>query len=123
MSGAEFPVSPFGSSIGLEVLEYGDVREVWVGVRIQEIPAGLAESLELDSTDGVIVASVEEGSPAERAGIRRRDVITRIGDDKIHDFEDARRALYGVMVGDDIRFTVSRGGRTAEHVVHLVERR
>ncbi|MGH2571389.1 MAG: S1C family serine protease, partial [bacterium] len=66
-----------------EILEYGEVREVWIGVRIQEIPATLAESLELRSTDGVIVASVDEGSPADRAGLARGDVILRIGKERV----------------------------------------
>jgi serine protease Do len=105
-----------------EILEHGAVREVWVGVRIQEIPAALAESLELDSTDGVIVASVDEGSPAERAGLRRGDIIIGIGNDRIRNFEDARRALYGVMVGDDVDFVAQRTEGTSHHMLHLVGR-
>ena len=106
-----------------EILEYGEVREVWVGIRIQEIPAALAESLELESTDGVIVASVEEGSPADVAGLQRGDVILRIGRERIRNFEDARRALYGRLVEDVVAFRVQRG--TSEPRVltlHLVER-
>jgi len=105
-----------------EILEFGEVREVWVGVRIQEIPAALAESLDLDTTDGVIVASVEDGSPAETAGLARGDVIVRIGDERIRNFEDARRALYGRLVEDVVDFEVRRGSEPRKLTLHLVER-
>ncbi len=106
-----------------EILEHGEVREVWVGIRIQEIPAALAESLDLESTDGVIVASVEEGSPADVAGLARGDVILRIGRERIRNFEDARRALYGRLVDDVMDFQVRRGSAAPRHLqLHLVER-
>ncbi|HMB71365.1 MAG TPA: PDZ domain-containing protein, partial [bacterium] len=104
-----------------EVLDYGEVREVWVGVRIQEIPEALAESLDLDSRDGVIVASVDEGSPADLAGVRRGDVIRQIGVEAIRNYDDARRALYGVLVGDELAFTIDRGGESSVHHLELVE--
>jgi serine protease Do len=106
-----------------EIKAHGQVREVWVGVQVQEIPASLAESLELDSTAGVIVASVDRGSPAEKAGIRRGDVIRKIGDNTIADFEDAKRALYGMMVDDVIDFVIQRGNAKPETAtLRLVER-
>jgi serine protease Do len=105
-----------------EILGHGKVREVWVGVRIQEIPAALAESLELDGTEGVIVASVDEGSPADVAGLKRGDVIERIGGSRVISFEDARRALYGVLVGDRVEMVVRRGGGDETLVLNLVER-
>lgn len=104
-----------------EVLDYGKVREVWVGVRIQEIPEALAESLDLDSRDGVIVASVDEGSPADKAGVQRGDVIRRIGAEPIRNYDDARRALYGVLVGDELQFVVDRNGKSGTHHLELVE--
>jgi len=106
-----------------EILQHGQVREVWVGVRIQEIPAALAETLELDGNEGVIVASVDDGSPADRAGLRRGDVIELIGGNPVISFEDARRALYGVLVGDRVPMVVRRGGEDRELVLNLVERR
>ncbi len=115
---------PVGTAMRVmnEIIDYGGVREVWVGVRVQEIPEALAESLDLESRDGVIVATVEPGSPADVAGLRRGDVIRRIGDDRIRNFEDARRALYGVLVGDRLECVVERNGETSRHRMNLVER-
>ncbi len=107
-----------------EIKEHGVVREVWVGVQVQEIPAALAESLDLDSTSGVIVATVDRGSPAEKAGIQRGDVIRKIGDNNIVDFDDAKRALYGMMVDDVVDFVVQRGNAKPEQAtLRLVERK
>jgi S1-C subfamily serine protease len=107
-----------------EIKNHGVVREVWVGVQVQEIPAALAESLDLDSTSGVIVASVDRGSPADKAGIERGDVIRKIGDNTIADFDDAKRALYGMMVDDVVEFVVQRGNaKPITATFRLVERK
>ncbi len=107
-----------------EIADHGQVREVWVGVQVQEIPASLAESLELDSTAGVIVANVDRGSPADESGIERGDIIRKIGKKTILDFEDAKRALYGMMVDDVVDFVVQRGtGNPKTLTLHLVERK
>ncbi|MEZ5065709.1 MAG: trypsin-like peptidase domain-containing protein [bacterium] len=120
--GFAIPVST-AQRVMQEIEAHGGVREVWIGVRIQEIPDVLAESMELESNEGVIVASVDDGSPADRAGIRRGDVIRRIAGDRIRNFDDARRALYGVLVGDELEFQVERNGKLSQHVLAVVERR
>jgi serine protease Do len=120
--GFAIPIST-ASRVMREILDYGAVREVWVGVRIQEIPEVLAESLDLSNRDGVIVASVDSGSPADVAGIQRGDVIRQIGPEVIRNFDDARRALYGVMVGDELEFILDRDGKSSVHRVDLVERK
>ncbi len=107
-----------------EITQHGAVREVWVGVQVQEIPSALAESLELESNSGVIVASVDRGSPAEKAGIERGDVIRKIGDNTIADFDDAKRALYGMMVDDVVVFVIQRGtAKQDTKTMRLVERK
>jgi serine protease Do len=106
-----------------EILAHKSVREVWVGARIQEIPEALAESMALESKDGVIVASVDPGSPADKAGVRRGDVLRSVGKDRVRNFDDARRALYGHLVGDRVEFVIERDGGTSTKTLVLVERR
>ena len=106
-----------------EILAHGTVREVWVGVRVQEIPESLAESLELESREGVIVASVDPGSPAEKAGVRRGDVIHSIGGERIRNFDDARRALYARLVGDRIDIVLERDGAKSTRTLVLTEQK
>ncbi|MFN8179890.1 MAG: trypsin-like peptidase domain-containing protein [bacterium] len=106
-----------------EILAHGTVREVWVGVRVQEIPESLAESLDLESREGVIVASVDPGSPAEKAGVRRGDVIHSIGGERIRNFDDARRALYARLVGDRIDVVLERDGAQSTRTLVLTEQK
>lgn len=107
-----------------EIKEHGALREVWVGVHVQEIPAALAESLDLETNAGVIVANVDKGSPADKAGIERGDVIRKIGNDTISDFEDAKRALYGMMAGDVVDVVIQRGNaQPIKTTLRLVERK
>jgi serine protease Do len=93
-----------------EIVRYGEVRKVWVGVRVQEITRRAARMLGLPSTDGVLVNDVDSGSPAEDAGVRVGDVIVAVNGEPVRDFEEARRALFGVQVGDRLQLDVLRKG-------------
>jgi serine protease Do len=106
-----------------EILEHGEVRPVWVGIQIQEFDEDLADMLDLGIDRGVIITKVDAGSPSERAGLRRGDVIRTIDGQRIWDYEDARRALYGTLVDKLVEFEVERPGKRSTHVLRLVERR
>jgi serine protease Do len=106
-----------------EIVNHGEVRTVWVGIQIQEFEQDLAAMLELEIDRGVIITKVDEGSPSEEAGLRRGDVVRMIDGARILDYDDARRALYGALVGDRIEFRVERSGEVSSHVLTLVEKR
>ncbi len=91
-----------------ELIRYGEVRKVWVGVRVQEITRRTARMLSLRSLDGVLITYVDEGSPAEEAGIEVGDVITAVNGEVVGDIEEARRALFGVQVGDTLDLEILR---------------
>ena len=61
----------------------GQVNRGWIGLRVQQVTPELAESLNLESVHGALVSAVEEGSPADRAGIKRGDVILSINGQEI----------------------------------------
>jgi len=93
-----------------ELIRYGQVRQVWVGVRVQEITRRAARILGLESMDGVLVSYVDEGSPAEEAGVQTGDVIVSVNGERVEGIEEARRALFGVQVGDTLDLAVVRKG-------------
>ncbi len=93
-----------------ELIEYGSVRQVWVGLRIQEITPVLAQYLKLESREGVIVSFVEPGSPAEEAGVRRGDVILSVNGTRVQHINEAQRALFGTQIGDRLTLTIVREG-------------
>lgn len=75
--------------------------------------------LKSDQTDGVVVTDTVKGSPAETAGLKKYDVITKIGDKEIKNILELRRELYAYNVGDKVELTVLREGKETKVQVTL----
>jgi serine protease Do len=58
-----------------QLIKFGETKRGWLGVRIQEVTKEIAELEKLEQPKGALVASVQEGSPAEKAGIKAGDII------------------------------------------------
>jgi serine protease Do len=104
-----------------EMIEYGSVRDVWVGIRVQDITPVLAERLGLSMSAGVLASYVEADSPADRAGIRTGDIVVGVNGDAVENIREARRAIFGARVGDIITLNVLRGGERRDFDVKLEE--
>lgn len=75
--------------------------------------------LKSDQTDGVVVTDTVKDSPAETAGLKKYDVITKIGDKEIKNILELRRELYAYNVGDKVELTVLREGKETKVQVTL----
>ena len=73
--------------------------------------------LDEDLTEGVVVVEVEKGSPASKAGLKAKDVIVKVGDNKVSDIAEFRYRLYSHEVGSTIKLTINRDGK--EKVVEV----
>lgn len=73
--------------------------------------------LDEDVTEGVVVVEVEKGSPASKAGLKAKDVIVKVGDNKVSDIAEFRYRLYSHEVGSTIKLTINRDGK--EKVVEV----
>jgi serine protease Do len=104
-----------------ELIEFGRIRDVWVGVQVQEITKALAQSLGLSATQGVLASYVEPESPADRAGIRPGDIIVGVSGEAVNNIRQARRAIFGARVGDVITLAVIREGERTDFDVKLEE--
>ncbi len=104
-----------------EVRKYGRMRRIWIGLLVQEITPLLAQSLGLERSDGVIISRVDGGSPAERSGLKRGDVIVAVNGERVKNFESARRAIFGSRVGHVLEFEVIREGRPMSFDVRVEE--
>jgi serine protease Do len=93
-----------------EVRTYGRIRQIWLGLGVQEVTSPIARSLGLNGTDGVIISQVDRGSPADKAGLKRRDVIVEVNGERVKNFGSARRAIFGSRVGDVLEFKIVRDG-------------
>lgn len=89
-----------------DLIEYGKVRRPWLGVIIQELTSEMSEHVEAEQ--GVIVAEVKEGSPAEEAGLEAGDVVMEFNGKPVHTPHDLQRAVLAQNIGDEVEVTVHK---------------
>src|SRR5262249_8285503 len=104
-----------------QLMSTGHVRRAKLGVAVQPITADLAASLGLNDVRGALVAQIEPGSPAERAGLRQGDVITEVQGPRVSDGNELRNAVSNIAPGTSIALKVVRDGRTSDLSARLEE--
>ena len=85
-----------------QLISYGETRRGWLGVRIQEVTKEIAEAVELKKTEGALVASVGEKSPADKSGIKAGDIILEFDGKKIDTMRTLPRVVANTKVGKDV---------------------
>jgi Do/DeqQ family serine protease len=113
--------SNMAKSVMEQLLKDGRVRRGMLGVNIQNITDDTAKALELKDTAGVLVSNVRAGSSADKAGVKRGDIITAINGEKIEDSNVLRNKVAGTMPGSEIKLSVLRDGNPQELTATLEE--
>jgi Do/DeqQ family serine protease len=93
-----------------QLLEHGNVQRGRIGLAIQDVTPGLAQALELTTDRGALVTQIEEGSPAEQAGLQPGDVIVAIDGMPIDSSVDLRNEIGLTRAGESVEVTSVRGG-------------
>jgi len=128
-------LSPSGGNIGIgfaipsnmakavmdQLMKTGKVRRGMLGVTIQSIDADMASSLNLPAARGAIVTSVAAGGPAEKAGLRRGDVITAVNKQPVIDNNSLRNLVASMPPGSNVEVTAQRNGRDQNFPIALAE--
>jgi S1-C subfamily serine protease len=104
-----------------QLIRSGNVRRGKLGVNIQSVTPEIAENLGLKSAKGVIVGSVEPGSPAERAGIRQGDINTQINGADVEDSNQLRNRVAALQPGTEVTVTILRDGQQQQVRARLAE--
>lgn len=118
-------LSPSGGSIGLgfaipsnmarsvmeQLINTGKVRRGQLGITVLKIPSEEASKLGVDQGPGVVVYQVQPGSAADRAGLRRGDIITALNGTAVNDPNSFRNIIAGTAPGSEVTLTVKRDGR------------
>ncbi|MFH2012099.1 MAG: DegQ family serine endoprotease [Pseudomonadota bacterium] len=94
-----------------QLKEKGKVVRGWLGVVIQKITPDLAKSFGLKETEGALVTDVLEGSPAEKAGIKRGDIIIEVDGEKIDEVNKLSRFIATLNVGRQAKIKIVRNGK------------
>lgn len=113
--------SNMAKSVMDQLIKDGKVRRGMLGINIQNITDDAAQALDLKDKSGILVSNVKPGSAAEKAGIKRGDIIKAINAEKIEDSNVLRNKVAGTLPGTEIRITVSRGGEEIEMTATLDE--
>jgi serine protease Do len=108
-------------SVMEQLLKDGKVHRGMLGVNIQNVTEDTAKALDLKDTEGVIVSNVRSGSAADKAGVKRGDIITAINGEKIEDSNVLRNKIAGTLPGTEIRLSIQRDGQTQELTAKLDE--
>lgn len=103
-----------------DILEYGDVQQGILGIRGVQA-AQLPKDYNIKVSEGVYVDQVEQGSGAEKAGIRSGDIITRLDNVKIRKFSDLTGYIGSKRPDDVVRVQVLRDGNPREFDVTLTK--
>ncbi len=91
-----------------QLVNYGETRRGWLGVRIQEVTKEIAEAVELKKAEGALVASVGEKSPADKAGIKAGDIILEFDGKKIDTMRTLPKVVANTKVGKTVKLKVWR---------------
>ncbi len=117
-------IGPAGGNVGIgfavpsvmaravmeQIVRYGEVRRGRLGIEMVDVPLEAQRKLKLPSLDGALIANVEPGSPAEKAGFRKGDVVTALNGRSVRGPAELRARLGLTPVGDEADMTVIREG-------------
>jgi len=128
-------LSPSGGNIGIgfaipsnmaknvmdQLVSGGAVHRGMLGVTVQGITSDLAASLGLSEVKGALVSAVSDGSPAEKAGVKRGDVITELNGQAVKDSNSLRNQVSRLKPGSVVTLDLVRGGQHRQVSVKLAE--
>lgn len=130
-------LSPTGYSVGIsfsvpaelaesvveQLIAFGETRRGYLGVRPQKVSAGLAKSYGLDGTYGALITSVVADSPADKAGLRKGDLITEIGGERLESSRLLSRRIADAPIDKALEITYirKRKERTASVLIERLK--
>src|SRR5215208_4817663 len=128
-------LSPSGGNIGIgfavpanmaksvmyQLRKSGTVRRGMLGVTVQSVTSDLASSLGLSDVRGALISSVQQGGPANRAGVQRGDVILALNGSPVADSNALRNQIANTEPGSEVTLTILRDKREQQIRVKLAE--
>ena len=118
--GFAIPVN-MAREIVTQLKERGKVTRGWLGVMIQEVTKELADSFGLKEPRGALISDVVEGGPAEKAGLKRGDIIIEFDGVKIQKMNQLPRIVAEHSPGSKVKVVVLRDGKEKTFTVTLGE--
>jgi serine protease Do len=104
-----------------QVIEHGKVTRGYMGVGPEDISPAMAKALHLTDMRGVLIANVEQGSPAAQAGVQRGDVVYEINGERVEDSNQLRLRISMTAPGTTVRLKLAHDGAERTVSVKLAE--
>ncbi len=125
--------SPTGGSVGIgfaipsqlaqpviqQLIEFGETRRGWLGVRIQTVTDEIADNLDLEYPRGALIASITPDGPADKAGLKTGDIIIGFDNKNIEEMRNLPRIVADTEIGKKANITIWRMGKTIETKVKV----
>ena len=119
-------IGPSGGNVGIgfavpsnmaravlaQIARFGEVRRGRLGIDMVDLTPDIAKKLGVNAAEGVVIAGVQAGSPAEKAGLRERDVVVALGSRPVRAAAEMRARLGLTPVGEEIELRVLRGSES-----------
>ncbi len=116
-------IGPAGGNVGIgfavpsnmaravltQIARFGEVRRGRLGISMVDLTPDIAKKLGVGATEGVVITAVQAGSPAEKAGLRERDVVVAMGGRPVRAASELRARLGLTPVGEEVELRVLRG--------------
>jgi len=102
-----------------QLIAHGKVQRGWLGVSVQDLTPELAKSSDIESTKGALIAEVVKGGPAEKADLRKDDVVIAYQGKEIEDASTLRNEVATSAIGQEAKVTVLRKGKKVELTVKI----
>jgi serine protease Do len=129
-------LSPDGGNIGIsfaipseltqdvvaQLLEFGETRRGWLGLRTQAVDLNIARAYGLNEAGGALVVRVEPGSPAAKAGVLEGDLITSFGKTSVESDRVLTRLSAAARVGSNVELELIRKAKPLRFSVTIARR-
>jgi serine protease Do len=116
--GFAIPIN-LAKTVLLQLRDHGSVVRGYLGVAVRPVPPETAEGAGLKEQQGVLIDSVVEGSPAEKAGVQKGDVIVAVNDQKVGAPQELTRRIVGTAPGTRVELSLVRKGKLLKLPVEL----
>jgi serine protease Do len=100
------------SNVINQLIEFGETKRGWLGVRIQEVTKEIADVEKLKKPEGALVASVGQNSPADKAGIKAGDIILEFDGKKIDTMRTLPKVVANTKVGKSVQLKIWRNKKS-----------
>lgn len=106
-------------NVATALIEHGKVERGWIGISIHEMTPELVESLHLESGKGALIAAVIKGGPAEKAGLKKDDLVVAYQDKEVSDPNIIRNEVAATAIGREVKITALRDGKKQDFFVKI----